>query len=96
MTGNAHTGGVALNRLPPRLKGARKGCKTCLGALDRVRRSACLRMGKAMAEYGVLSDQYAEARGEYDEIVYITDRWMYLIEGRAYDLGIRPGKEEDI
>lgn len=49
-------------------------------------------MGKAYAEYGVLSDEYAQAKGEYDEIVYIIDRWMYLIEGRAYALGLQPKK----
>lgn len=76
----------------PRLKGARKGCRTCMHALERVKHSACVRMGKAYAEYGVLSDEYAQAKGEYDEIVYIIDRWMYLIEGRAYALGLQPKK----
>ena len=78
-----------MSKTPPRLKGARKGCRTCLGALERVQRSAHVRAAQAMERYGVLSDQYAAAKGEYDEISYITERWMYLIEGRAHDLGIR-------
>ena len=78
-----------MSKVPPRLKGARKGYRKCRDVFERLQRSAYMRMMAAMNQYGILSDQYAAAKGEHDEIEYIIKRGIYLVEGRADDLGIR-------
>ena len=62
------------------------GLKTCMDAAEKQKTLAAARMAKAMEKSGADSDQYQEAKAEYEEIASTVARWKSLVKGRESDL----------
>lgn len=63
-----------------------RGLKTCTDAAEKQKTQAAARMAKALEKSGADSDQYQEAKAEYEEIASTVARWISLVKGRASDL----------
>ena len=53
---------------------------------EKLKTQALARMAKALEKNGADSDQYQEAKAEYEEIASTVARWAALVKGRESDL----------
>lgn len=65
-----------------------RGLKACTDAAEKQKTLAATRMSKALEKAGADSDQYQEAKAEYEEIATTVNRWRSLVKGRESDLAL--------
>lgn len=70
---------------------ARKGLKSCIDAVEKLRKAAHSRADRALERYGAESDQYLLAAAEANEIESIAYGWLYTAKGRMRDLDTAAG-----